>query len=86
MLHVSRRKRKGSQKPSHKHDTGEPVALYECLGCGRKWAENLAELTRMRLTGQSGPHHSGTSCPCGHPYIKWLNYDELAPRLNQPAR
>ena len=75
---MSRRKRK---KPAPKKKRGDPIALYECLGCGRKWGENLAELSRMRANGRLPDTYSGAHCPCNHPYIKWTNYDELAPRL-----
>jgi hypothetical protein len=62
------------------------VALYECLGCGQKWGEDLRELMRLRTSGQIPATHSGTSCPCGHPYIRWTNYDELAPHLRKGTR
>jgi hypothetical protein len=71
---VSRRRRRNAKD--------DLIVLYECLGCGRKWREDLKKIAQMRIDGRTHPHHSGTSCPCGHPYIKWLNYDELAPRLN----
>ena len=36
------------------------VALYRCERCAHEWS------------GKPGP----TQCPrCGHPYVKWTNYE-----------
>ena len=48
------------------------VAHYLCLECRFEWEEQIP------MVQTKPPFKSGSEpCPrCGHPYVKWLNYDE----------